>query len=1157
MISKQIVKFGHTEMSVVSEISPSEFDTKLASEDILNRLNKFAQTIKTIAPKSDDFLYFSIIFLKAAESSLIDGEGNLKKVGKDNAWGYFDEKWKWHGNVKAHKNNNGDIFPESELKKAARDWIGRPLCVDHKSDTVDGVRGIILDTHYDERLKQVVGLCALDKVNYPDLARKVSTGVVRYGSMGTAVATSICTECGKPATTPKEYCSHIMTRQAWGEINVGLSPIEYSLVVHPAEPGSILLRCFASINKHKEELSSYGVDLDLKKLSAKEVNNLDLLLNSVCSAGSCSLEQRERIVKGYLSTGGFTKSASKKNAQDRNELAKAMADFASATGKTMEQAPELFRSFFSDELIAGDDLSDPLGEVFTSGENASGGDTITMKDDGDVSDYTGTGSSGLVAGVSEPNPDSFKGDGVGPENYAFSQEKINDKIKLSSITEDIMNESRLRKRAALRRRLAYPQGGAAPASEPSTYKDEGALQKKIREQDDKQMHANPTNLGGPDGMVPGDKEIKEKQLRAEDKNVATEKRAYYFGGAAPSVEPSTFTSEDYHKYWDSDKHMLQTGNMGGDKGMFPGDDAIKQLQKRSKYKGPSLSTKFKQKRALDGSINKAASGFEVYSGGKLVIATTAKNIFGKNLEANWEFLKSTDYAKAVVAAIREDGIGFVGYNLTRTAQDLGAEMPGAELGAELPPAPMEEAPLDMGEELPVEGEELESEGTPKSEIEDSLLAMEDTIEQIRSALGDLGDSDGDVTINVGEGVDMPDMPEESMKLSSTIFGQLKIVLAEAKDSADELALIAETYERYGKLSSTQRRDLKGLSGAALRDFSTIVGQSKALVSMANTISTSMVKVSEYTESAAIVTPAKAPVSGESELIASAMKLRKQRRQELLKKAQARLRANGMDLENGDEASEAYADDKEVEGDEARENEAHDGIGMKENAQVSGVTTDMAEDIANKNPTGGEHKPAPSHGNQDANQYDSYPSTPSRQVAEKSVTSVQQHAADDGRLQNSAEDDLSAKEREEVEEVAEEEVDKHEESLHDKESDAADQLSSVQSKLNKSFLYKKAEDERDAYKIRLRRAYDVAMEMQRKGMLAGTRPALNRQVDNMMDFDDKAFESFKRSVASFTGHTSVKIASDVTGLNIGVTDEPGQNSTNRDGINHKTLASMWD
>ena len=260
-----------------------------ANPELVARMTKLANGIKTIAPKSDDFLYFSIIFLKAAESSTLDDSGKIKKTASgEDAWGFFDENWKWHGNVQPHRNNNKDIFPESELKIAAKKWIGMPLCRDHESSSVDGIRGIILDAHYDEKFKQVIGLCALDKVNYPDLARKVETGLVRYGSMGTAVETSICTECGNRAKTQKDYCEHINNKIAHGEINVGLKPIEYSLVVQPAEPGAVLLRCIASLQDYRKEFANYGVDdVDemLGKLSVAQAQHLEGIMKTACGRG--------------------------------------------------------------------------------------------------------------------------------------------------------------------------------------------------------------------------------------------------------------------------------------------------------------------------------------------------------------------------------------------------------------------------------------------------------------------------------------------------------------------------------------------------------------------------------------------------------------------------------------------------------------------------------------------------------------------------------------------------------------------------------------------------------------------------------------------------------------------------------------------------------
>ena len=1154
MFTNGFHKVGYAEGSIVQRISHEDFKENLASPEILNRLEKFAKNIQAIAPRSDEFLYFSIIFLKAAESALIDNNGDPIKIGKEKSWGYFDDNWRWHGNVKPHKNKNGDIFPAAELRKAARNWIGKPLCVDHLSDNVDGIRGIILDTHYDEKLMQVVGLCALDKINYPELARKVTTGVVRYGSMGTAVATSICSDCGKKATNASEYCPCILQKKSWGEINVGLSPIEYSLVVQPAEPGAILLRCFASIKKHEQELNSYGVSVDSlpNVLTAEQANDLDLLLNSVCGENNCSLEQRHKIIQSYLDNNKITKKASlnktaslNKSSDYNKELLLDLARFQDVLGTTLKEDPEIYERFFGENIK--DILNqDSQSEQFSSHQNSSGSSGLVPKDDHDVSDYTGTSSSGMMSSVNEPIVDSFSGTGVGPENVFANKMEDNNK-KISSIMEEIMNESRMRKRAALRRKFAYPQGGSDSAVEPSTYKDEGAASNKIREED---KHMSQTgNMGGDDGLFPGDKEIKEKQLRAEERKNMEKKRAYHQGGSDSAVEPSTYKSEDYQKYWDMDKHMQQTKSMGGDDGLFPGDESIKQQQKRAGYQGPALSTKFKQRRSLDGSINKAASCFEVYSGNKLVIAATAGDIFKNSLEKNWDWITSKDYAKAVVAEIREKGLDYVGKILTKKGQEL-PPLPEATEPAELA-APAEG---DLGEvpmELPEEGGMEELDESPKTAIENALVDMEDTIEQIRTSLSDLGGGeDVDVNVNVGGGAS--DVSEEKLALSRNIFDQLKMVLAEAKDSADELAMLSATYDSVKKISSIQKRDIAALTNDALQDYSNIIGQSKSLISMANIIAKTLVKTSEYSEvskeenmakdqpqkDSPKETEKKKEVSKENsamdkeedELVAKAMLLRKQKRQMLLKKAEEKME------------QESCAKDEELE------NKAHDGIGMKENAPVSGVTKDTAEDIAKRQPTGGDHKPAPSKGNQDAKQFDSYMSTPSRQVAEKSVTSVKQHAADD---------DLSDV-HEIAEDEAKEEVDEHEKDMHKKENDAKDtEGTGLQSKMATAFMKKKAEEEAENYRAKLRRAYDIGMEMQRKGMIPATRPALDRQVDDILSFDEKSFESFKRTVASIK-----KEASD-NSLNVGIISEQESEvkessvGKNTGGINAKTLATLWE
>lgn len=1117
-------KKGYSSGSTARVLSNQETSNLLASPDIAERLEKHARTVQSLAPKSDDFLYFSIIFLKAAEASLINDNGDIKSVGSEKAWGHWDAKHKWHGNVKPHRNNNGDIFPESELKIAAKAWIGMPLCVDHKSDSVDGIRGIILDTHYDEKLKQVVGLCALDKINYPDLARKVSTGVVRFGSMGTAVETSVCTECQNQAKTARDYCSHVTMRSAWGEINLGLKPIEYSLVVQPAEPGAKLLRCFASIKNFEPELKSYGltdVGEFVKALDEPQADSLDRLLTSVCGPNGCSIIQRRGIVKAFINhNGGLVKSAALTDGQTvETEFAQALAELKNSSGKTLGEAPELYEPIFR---AFGREF--PVGETFTSPDATSGDPdapaTITSpKDSEDTPDYTGTGGdSTMMAGVTPPS-DSF-GDtgGVGPESYAFASVE-NEITTIKTLKEDIMNESRLRKRAEMRRRVAYHFGGADGVEPSGTYKDESAHEKKLRETGDKQMHPNPANLGGPDGMVPGDKEVKEKQKRASERMAArVKKQAYYFGGA-DGVEPSgTYKSEDYHKYWNTDKHMHPNPtNTGGTDGMYPGDKEAKEKQKRASYAGPALKTRFTQKRNLDGSLNKAASKFEVYAGNDLIIATTASTIYGPKLDHYWEFLVSPEYGKKVVASIRESGLDSVARLLTKTSQELPAALPGEDMGAE-PMAP--ELGAEPMEALPEEellGEEPLDGGDPKAAVESAFQAMEDALADGQEAMSQLS-GDGGVEVNIGD-VGGPDEAEK-LALSRNVLENLKVALADADQSADELALISATYDKYKKLTAKQKSDLNSMTSLALKDSAEIIGETRALLSMAHLVANTLNKVAEYTEEApvaskaALATKMAATSSDENTLIAEALELRKLRREALLVKA--------MESEEGaDELAENKADDAsenlEKKEEEDMASAAHDGVGQ--HPTKSNVSTNTAEEVATKAPSG---SPAAggSSGGPDVKGDQAYSGTASRQLADQSSPVI--NHADDGK------DDKGENLEDAVEEVAEDVVEK------ELENDASDSV--VTAKVKEAFLQKKVASEREHYRVKLRRAYDCGMEMQRKGMIAATKAALNRQVDEIMAFDDGAFEAFKRTVANMRPVENVKTASDLGGLNVGTSDE---------------------
>ena len=189
---------------------------------VIENFGKFAASLKKIAPKADDFLYFSAVIIHAAEASVINDDGTPKLTSKGEVatanWDKSGGSWRWKSNdpaIRPLKNSNGDIFPEEELVKAYRKWVHKPLCIDHKSSSVDHVRGFIVDTVYDRSLNRVIALCALDKKNYPDLARKVSTGYSSSVSMGTAVSEAICYDCGTVAKVEADSMDRLKEVVTW------------------------------------------------------------------------------------------------------------------------------------------------------------------------------------------------------------------------------------------------------------------------------------------------------------------------------------------------------------------------------------------------------------------------------------------------------------------------------------------------------------------------------------------------------------------------------------------------------------------------------------------------------------------------------------------------------------------------------------------------------------------------------------------------------------------------------------------------------------------------------------------------------------------------------------------------------------------------------
>jgi hypothetical protein len=322
-----LIKVANSDLilSTQNELSP---ERALSSPEITDRFKKLASEIKKVAPRSNEFLYFVARGIHAMEHAAIDpvtkkfssalghianadDHGNCQVCGtetlKTASGRPISGLWCQSSQVEPWINQNGDAFPESELLreivdpkdstktiKAFQTFIGKGLFTDHKSSEVENIRGIILDAAYDHEAKGVDLLIALDKVNYPELARQVSAGYSTQVSMGTQVNYSLCSSCGNKAVTEHDYCQHVASGKGLSragqkriyEVNNGLNFIELSMVGNAADPRAKIKTIIAqaqNAKKNLENLSSTATESE-NQLILGSINRLE---NQISDLQTC------------------------------------------------------------------------------------------------------------------------------------------------------------------------------------------------------------------------------------------------------------------------------------------------------------------------------------------------------------------------------------------------------------------------------------------------------------------------------------------------------------------------------------------------------------------------------------------------------------------------------------------------------------------------------------------------------------------------------------------------------------------------------------------------------------------------------------------------------------------------------------------------------
>lgn len=781
-------KIGELTDINLSDIQDFESVSPIVDEAIIESFAKMAQGLKRIAPKADDFLYFSAVMMHAAEASLINHDGTPKLTAKgEHAKAHWDKtggSWRWKSNdpsIKPYKNSNGDIFPEEELVKAYLKWKEKPLCIDHKSQSVDHVRGIIVDTYYDRSLKRVIALCALDKKNYPELAQKVASGVSNCVSMGTAVGKAICSDCGTVAKTEADFCKCMRNRTCYGEINVDLNPIELSIVVTGADPQAKIKHIIAAANS----LAAYveRKDAQIKKLARTFMATL-----------SFNAEQGE--------TEGPANATVSLQATDletlKKDVEKAFTDF------------EKINSSINEENLNSD--------TNDSASNQSGSTVAMAETDMESTDFS-----------LAPPSQKFASEDLEHLNTTLATVRSTIESKLLSMQnglDKLANHINTQEEimSGKNTKNAYFQG-AGDVNEPTPGQvkyTKDPLNEKLREDGDKQMDAQDT--GPIDGAFPGDLEKKKLLARATAEEramrrqalagkakeaLALKKESYYGGTTEPTpgkkqypVDPmQDKLREDGDKHMEGQKPFPDSGKVDG---LHPSPDSVQQkdeLKRKELLRRAGLKARFVKASRADGSHDLANSAWEVFLGDKLLLTASVDDISGGRAKSHYSSIATEAFGKDLISKVKVAGADSV-KSMFKKAQE--AAPPAAPAAPALPEAAPDAAPAgDTG-----------AEGDPKETAMDLAEKTRDLgsdlVEAVRALTGEQAE--------MGEMGALPDAgAAEDGKVSTAALNNMRVELNGALLAACKEA-IASLSDHEGELNQIVSLYDNDLVNSSNRDF---------------------------------------------------------------------------------------------------------------------------------------------------------------------------------------------------------------------------------------------------------------------------------------------------------------------------------------------------
>lgn len=176
------------------------------------------------------------------------------------------EKWGHNGNY--------DAFPWQEIKKSANTAIGKGFYIEHKEDSEEDAKGIILDVFPNDEDEYLVALCCIDKEEFPEFCGQILDGTYNQVSMSCLANECECSLCGNIAHSFDELCQHMNPNLGVTylkgkqddqgndiyEINRDICFTGLSSVAVPADKDAFVFDIKASKkkqNRAKEELAVY------------------------------------------------------------------------------------------------------------------------------------------------------------------------------------------------------------------------------------------------------------------------------------------------------------------------------------------------------------------------------------------------------------------------------------------------------------------------------------------------------------------------------------------------------------------------------------------------------------------------------------------------------------------------------------------------------------------------------------------------------------------------------------------------------------------------------------------------------------------------------------------------------------------------------------